>query len=372
MKKTLILLIITALFLSCNSQTKNSNTAITSLKPPYNQFKEGEVEVNFGAFMADKKEKIKTSIANFNYQYPSDNDFNTKVKQFFNLDISTFDSDVVVLQHSLMPEIALKDLKLVYVDYDSVIPINGALLFNYNNYLFYNSKTSFEWLKSRQPYLLKELVISYGYIKDEDLLDFVFSTTDFSSKPELEDLLFTTENLKYSLRKEMLTKIRAIAYDHQEISGFSEVIEEDFYYTLIPIVDHIQYNRDLYNHPYESIAVLLNEMAKSGITGGIDSFINNNSSIIQILEKNEYFGQSKLKEYITIIYDKEDIINYGEIIDPDGHTNLREKPSSASDILQRIDAGKSVQIVSKEGLWYKVKTDTGQIGYIHNSRLKIN
>lgn len=370
MKKIAILLMITAFLVSCNPQTKNTKSK--GLKPPYNEFKEGEVALNFEALTTDKKEELKTSMDSFDYKYPSETDFNTIVKQIFNLDISVYNHNIIVLQHSLMPEIAIKDLKLVYVEYDSDISINGEFLFNYNNYLFYNSKTSFDWLRNRQPSILKELVISYGYIKDEDLLDFVFSTTDFTSKPELDDLLFKTEDLKYSLRKEILYKIREIVYNNQEVTGFSETIDGDFYYTLLPIINHIQSNKELYNHPEESIAVLLNEMAKSGITGGIDSFINNDSSIIQILEKNDYFGQSNLKEYITVVYEKEEIINYGQIIDPDGHTNLRKKPSSDSDILQRIATGEMVEIVSKDSLWYKVNTDAGQTGYVHNSRLKMN
>ncbi len=372
MKNTALLILITAFFVSCNSQTKNNNTMNTGLKPPYNTFKEGEVQVNFEVIMADKKEKIKTAVDPFKYKYPNETAFNTKIEQVFNLDISAYSTDIIVLQHSLMPEIAIKDLKLVYVDYDSVIPINGELLFNYNDYLFYTTKTSFEWLKRRQPYLLKELVISYGYIKDQDLLKFVFSTTDFSSTTEVEDLLFSTENLKYALRKGMLNKIREIAYDNQEISGFSEVMDEDFYYTLIPIIEDIQLNQTFYHNPEETIALLLNEMAKSGITGGIDSFLNTNSSIIKIFEKNDYYGQRKIEEYVTVIYEKTEVESYGEITDPDGHTNLREQPNSNSEILQKIKDGESVQIVSKDGLWYKVKTAAGQTGYVHNSRLKIN
>ena len=110
----------------------------------------------------------------------------------------------------------------------------------------------------------------------------------------------------------------------------------------------------------------------SGITGGIDSFLNNNSSIIQIIEKKEYFGQRKLQEYISVIFEKTEVESYGQIIDLDGHTNLREKPSSNSEILLRINDGERLQIISKEGLWYKVKTNSGQTGYVHNSRLKID
>ena len=372
MKKTLLLILITAFFLSCNSQTKDSENAITSLNPPYNEFKEGEVEVNFQELMADKKDEIKTSVDHFKYNYPSETVFNTKVEEFFNLDLSAYDTDIIALRHSLMPEIAIKSLKLIYVDYDSDNPINGELLFNYNEYLFYHTKSSFEWLKKRHSYLLKELVTAYGYSKDQDLLEFVFSNTDFSSQPEVEDLLFTTEDFKYSLRKEMLKKIREVAYDNQEILGFSEVIDGEFYHTLLPIINNIQSNRELYHNPEESIAVLLNEMAMSGITGGIDSFLNNNSSIIQIIEKKEYFGQRKLQEYISVIFEKTEVESYGQIIDPDGHTNLREKPSSNSEILLTIDDEERLQIISKEGLWYKVKTNSGQTGYVHNSRLKID
>lgn len=121
MKKIAILLMITAFIVSCNPQTKNTKSK--SLKPPYNEFKEGEVALNFEALTTDKKEELKTSMDSFDYKYPSETDFNTIVKQIFNLDISVYNHNIIVLQHSLMPEIAIKDLKLVYVEYDSDISI---------------------------------------------------------------------------------------------------------------------------------------------------------------------------------------------------------------------------------------------------------
>lgn len=98
----------------------------------------------------------------------------------------------------------------------------------------------------------------------------------------------------------MLKKIREIQYGNAVANGFSETVSGDFYYTLDKMLSEIVQNKKDYKNADQSIAILLNELAVSGITGGIDSFLEGNSSYLTILRKEQFFQQGKLKEYIDL------------------------------------------------------------------------
>lgn len=117
---------------------------------------------------------------------------------------------------------------------------------------------------------------------------------------------------------------------------------------------------------------MLNEVAKSGITGGIDSFLNKNNNVVEYLEKRNYYEQKKLQEYITILYERKNVIEHGAINDSDGYTNLRKEPNTNSEILEKINTGEKVEILSKKDSWYLVKTSAGKTGYVYNSKILID
>ncbi|WP_312902095.1 SH3 domain-containing protein [Chryseobacterium taichungense] len=97
-------------------------------------------------------------------------------------------------------------------------------------------------------------------------------------------------------------------------------------------------------------------------------------------ELNKYImqkGETKIdKEYkpinndeITAFFSRKNAEKY-TISDPDGYTNLRKDKSSQSEILQKITAGREIEVLDKTGDWWKVKSKEGKIGYIHKSRIK--
>ncbi|MEL0645243.1 SH3 domain-containing protein [Olleya sp. Ti.3.14] len=342
---------------------KNTN------QPPYNKFSEGEVNIDFDTTIGSNQKDIKIAIDSFTYKYPSTKLFNQKISEYYNFDTSNYDNNILVLQPSLMPEIAIKPLNIIYVESDGMQPISGELLYNYNQYIFYNSEKSFVWLKDNNSLLLKEVVTTYGNTHDNDLLQFVFHTIDFNSKIEIQELIFQFKDSKYFLRTEMINKIREIAYNGQESSSFSDVVNEDFYYALPKIIDKINKNQALYNSPEKSIAFLLNELAKSGITGSIDSYLNNNSNFLKILVDQNYFDYAKLKEYVTVIYTLDKKIVLVQVIDKDGYTNLRKSPNSKSEIIQQIKTGDNLEVITKDGDWMLVKTNENQKGYVHKTKV---
>ncbi len=61
---------------------------------------------------------------------------------------------------------------------------------------------------------------------------------------------------------------------------------------------------------------------------------------------------------------------YGyHVSDPDGDTNLRESPSTSSEILSQVKNNTALEILDASSDWWKVRTPDGNEGYIHSSRI---
>ncbi|WP_042721259.1 SH3 domain-containing protein [Flavobacterium sp. B17] len=58
------------------------------------------------------------------------------------------------------------------------------------------------------------------------------------------------------------------------------------------------------------------------------------------------------------------------IEDPDGFTNLRKEKNASSEILQKIKSGENIEVLDNTGDWFLVKTQQGNRGYVHKSRIK--
>lgn len=58
-----------------------------------------------------------------------------------------------------------------------------------------------------------------------------------------------------------------------------------------------------------------------------------------------------------------------QIQDPDGYTNLRKDKNAQSEILQQVKSGEHIEVLDNSGDWFLVKTQEGNEGYIHKSRI---
>ena len=75
------------------------------------------------------------------------------------------------------------------------------------------------------------------------------------------------------------------------------------------------------------------------------------------------------RQKIKFNCDKNTLI--GTIIDPDGYTNLREKPHAKSIVLSRINKERFfLYNPSNSSNWFLVEKLDGTIGYVHKSRIK--
>ncbi|WP_394773624.1 SH3 domain-containing protein [Flavobacterium sp.] len=61
---------------------------------------------------------------------------------------------------------------------------------------------------------------------------------------------------------------------------------------------------------------------------------------------------------------------YTKINDSDGYTNLREKKSSSSTILEKIKTEESVEVLDNSDDWLLVQSKTGKKGYIYKTKIK--
>ncbi|AWX43042.1 hypothetical protein HME9304_00029 [Flagellimonas maritima] len=61
---------------------------------------------------------------------------------------------------------------------------------------------------------------------------------------------------------------------------------------------------------------------------------------------------------------------YGyHVSDPDGYTNLRESPSTSSEIISQVKNDAMLEILDANSDWWKVRTLEGREGYMHKSRI---
>lgn len=54
--------------------------------------------------------------------------------------------------------------------------------------------------------------------------------------------------------------------------------------------------------------------------------------------------------------------------DPDGWSNVRASPGG--EVIERVNAGRRVLLVGRDGDWEQIITPNGRFGYIHRSRLR--
>jgi hypothetical protein len=58
------------------------------------------------------------------------------------------------------------------------------------------------------------------------------------------------------------------------------------------------------------------------------------------------------------------------IEDPDGYTNVRSGPSAQAPIVGRVEQGEVFQTFRQPGVWWRVRTAAGTVGFMHRSRIR--
>ena len=365
----------TTLFItSCNGQD--------SLKTaPYNISKEGDgITFNYDTLSVEYIALANKSLIDRSYKFTTDKTFETRIKDIFEFDITQYKNKIVVLKPSMFPNIAIKEKNFVLIedpDFDSKEKINTDLLFYYNNYLFNNDRVAYNYLKLNQSILLKDLVRLFGYNKDKELVKFAFDGFDFNNEISFHDLIFSynISDKKFYIRKGIFDDIENIIFGG-ETEDFSYAKDGVGYNRVSNIIDRISENKTQYFQPEETIAYLYDKQLRIGVTGNIEETLNKNSSYKDFLEKNNFYGFERLRDYAETIYQPTEVITNKvmrfTIFDKDGFSNLRKEKGATSEIVQKIKSGESVDVLDNSGDWFLVKTKEGKEGYVHKSRIKSN
>ncbi len=361
-------------FVSCEEQKNNDNNMNKSKSAPYNREYIGDgLTYNYDTLSPDLIQHARRILDNYKFKFPDSTKFSQRIKKVYGWDIQSYLNPVIVLRRNMFPEIAIKTDRFILFqtpDSDKKFEIEDENLFYYNQYIFNNDRSAFNLLKIKDPYLLKDLVISYGYSEDKELVKFVFDSFDFTSTPAFHDLIFdlNEQSQKYTLRKNIVDDIENIIFKGmtQDLS----YAKEGNAYNRVPfIIRQIENNKNNYTQPDETIAYLYEKELRIGVTGNIQEKLNRNDGYKEFLDKNEYFNYNRLKDYVQDIYQpvKE---NAYFVQDTDGYTNLRKEKNSSSEIIQKVKSGENIEVLDQNGEWYRVATKEGNRGYIHKSRIK--
>ena len=252
MRYFLIILLANIIFFSCDEKS-NKGSASTK-QAPYNILEEGDgLKVNYDSLSTDLIDYGKRSLSDMDFRFPSNEEYTQKILEIYGIDISQYANSIIALNNSKFPYIALKSENYILYedsDVDNEYLINREDLFHYNNYIFNGDKGSYNLLKTKNPNLLNDLVIEFGYNKDKELTKYVLSNFDFSDGSGFHDLIFTyhPETSKYELRE----------YIFADMERFldKEKIKKEVYPNIKDIIEKILSTPDDYSNPQKTMDYL--------------------------------------------------------------------------------------------------------------------
>ena len=253
MRYFLVILLANAIFFSCD-EISNRYLNNNMKQARYNILEEGDgLKVNYDSLSTDLIDYGKRSLSDMDFRFPSNEEDTQKILEVYGINISQYANSIIALNHSKFPYIALKSENYILYedsDVDNEYLINQADLFHYNNYIFYGNKGSYNLLKAKNPNLLNDLVIEFGYNKDKELTKYVLSNFDFSDGSGFHDLIFTyhPETSKYELRE----------YIFADIEHFldKEKIKKEVYPNIKDIIEKILSTPDDYSNPQKTMDYL--------------------------------------------------------------------------------------------------------------------
>lgn len=390
MKKIFLLLSVSCFTLgSCNTKTEK---------------KQGKLK----EIIAMRADTVKKSINQVYYdlgkemllkcfEFPDKNDFKNKIEEIFSVDLDTNRNEVVGLGIKENSELAL-------INYSYIIPSFYDFLYGesekdvsievyknigldkelcaYNNMIFHNDIKATNFIKSKSPELLIDLVKTYSYTTNKDWLKFAFNKSKLYEPMVLEKFLFSVKckgtwraengdcHPIYTLRKDMLDKMIEYGAELSQLSTVANMISNG--------------NPESYEEDTEELyAYLMAYCYKAGQSGIIEYLYDTNPKMIEVFRKKDFYGIEDLEDFTDNFYKPQDkrfglssigpdpYIAYGVINDPDGYTNLRDGKGTSAKVIKKIKEGEKFGIETNTGEWWIVVTEDGTRGRIHSSRVTV-
>lgn len=106
------------------------------------------------------------------------------------------------------------------------------------------------------------------------------------------------------------------------------------------------------------------------LLSGVAALLTAGFSVFSYLNKTQNANIQKIEE--TRIQQPVIKKQFAIINDSDGWVNMRSSPSASSQVIIKIENGYKVEILQKNGNWYRVKNSIGDVGYIYSDRLMLN
>ncbi|WP_295840858.1 hypothetical protein [uncultured Apibacter sp.] len=190
---------------------------------------------------------------------------------------------------------------------------NIQILVNRNKYLFNDSKSSLAWLKVNDEYFLESLVITFGYTKDKDLLDWVMQRNRSKAVEFINNYVFV-RNCKGELeiREDILKYIEQKTTDEENTHDYAkalyhyEVYENPNKWTEKEAYKILAYKSNTYDYlfmKYKNIR----DNNRWNILGSIYYYSNRGDEkewkeIEKNFEMNNYYNLPHLKEALEYAY----------------------------------------------------------------------
>lgn len=258
----------------------------------------------------------------------------------------------------------------------------GDKLIAYNKLLFNDDDATLAYFMNHQENAI-EVVYNLDYEKKTILtkkaITFARQTDVYTE--DMEDILFY-KNKERGFRKNFITDIyQQCCADNTKMEPFEDLV--DAYYKDFVKLNYAQPVKDeclLWlidclmdfdeKHP-EYFAKLTDTKSYQHLS----IFIGVDKQLVQRLTTHNFYKNSKLKKLVSdiklITQSTEEFTDY-YISDSDGYCNIRKSKGLSAQIIKRIASGCFVNVLEKQGDWWKVKTEDGTIGYIHKSRIKLS
>jgi hypothetical protein len=324
----------------------------------------------------DKYEQI---LKNNGFKFPTDEIFTKRLKEVFGIDIKNYQEDKVniipkgkVTDASTYFPKAILDKKYIYWTQDE--GWDDLAFVNLNKYIFYNDKAAFTYLKLKDANsYLSNLVVDFGYSKDEDLLKYMFS----NAKGDLDDYTFiffgrTGINGSWELRKELFNEY--LHYNPNVDIPLTTFIENIINKDNEGYLSKYEGNREsAVAFLLEKILFQMMEKGETLVSEPVEYILDSHPYLLKNFKDNKYYTNKLLEEYIEETYkpnaSEKDNTTF-TIQDKDGYTNLRSGKGTNFQIIEKINSGSEIMILDHNGDWWQVVTKSGKKGYVHKSKIQ--
>lgn len=256
----------------------------------------------------------------------------------------------------------------------------GDKLIAYNKLLFNDDDATLAYFMNHQEDAI-EVVYNLDYEKKTILtkkaITFACQTDVYTE--DMEDILFY-KNKERGFRKNFITDIyQQCCTDNTKMEPFEDLV--DAYHK-----DFVKLN---YAQPVKDECLLwlidclidfdekhpeyFTKLTDTKSYQHLSNFIGVDKQLVQRLTTRDFYKNSKLRKLVSdiklITRSTEGFTDY-YISDSDGYCNIRKSKGLSAQIIKRITSGCFVNVLEKQGNWWKVQTKDGVIGYMHKSRIR--